>query len=72
MSPASSPLLGLIVLLPLVGFLFNGILATRLGGQRFNETAVNFVACALPALSFALTVVCFVQLQSSGTPPDCS
>jgi NADH-quinone oxidoreductase subunit L len=63
-----SHLLGLIVLLPLVGFLFNGLLATRLGGQRLNETAVNFIACALPALSFVLTVICFLQLQGGGAP----
>jgi NADH-quinone oxidoreductase subunit L len=63
-----SHLLGLIVLLPLVGFLINGLLSTRLGGERLNERAVNFVACALPGLSFVLTVVCFFQLQSSGAP----
>ena len=68
MSSATSQLLGLIVLLPLVGFLFNGVLATRLGGQRLSETVVNFVACALPALSFVLTVVCFMQLQGGGQP----
>jgi NADH-quinone oxidoreductase subunit L len=67
-SSASSQLLGLIVLLPLVGFLFNGVLATRLGGQRLNETMVNVVACALPALSFVLTVVCFMQLEGGGRP----
>jgi len=64
----STHLLGLIVGLPLAGFLFNGILSTRLGGARLGETVVNLVACALPGLSFVLTVVCFFQLQASGKP----
>jgi len=63
-----SDLLGLIVLLPLAGFLFNGLLGTRLGGERLNETAVNVVACALPGLSFVLTLMCFFQLEASGKP----
>ena len=63
----SDPLF-LIVLLPLLGFLINGVLSTRLGGERLNESAVNFIACALPGLSFALTVWCFFQLQDSGKP----
>ncbi|MDH4060619.1 MAG: NADH-quinone oxidoreductase subunit L [Aquincola sp.] len=64
----STHLLGLIVALPLAGFLFNGILSTRLGGERLNETAVNLVACALPGVSFVLTLVCFMQLETSGKP----
>ena len=65
-----SALLGLIVLLPLAGFLFNGVFATRLGrplvGGRLGETAVDLVACALPLAAFALTVVCWLELRSSG------
>jgi NADH-quinone oxidoreductase subunit L len=63
-----SSLLGLIVLLPLLGFLFNGVLATRLGGRRLSEPVVNLVACALPLASFVLTLVCFAQLLSGATP----
>ncbi|MDP1900308.1 MAG: NADH-quinone oxidoreductase subunit L [Rubrivivax sp.] len=61
-------LLTLIVLSPLVGFLVNGILATRLTGARFGPRFVNVVACAMPLLSFALTVLCFMQLLASGAP----
>jgi NADH-quinone oxidoreductase subunit L len=65
-------LLGLIVVLPLLGFLLNGVLATRLtqggDGRRFGEGAVNFIACALPLASFALTLVALTQLLSSGAP----
>ncbi len=66
--PAASHLLGLIVLLPLVGFLFNGLLGTRLGGGRLKEAAVNVVACAMPGLAFALTVVAFVRLLRGDAP----
>ena len=64
-----SNLLLWIVLLPLLGFLVNGVLSTRLGGQRLRgEGLVNLVACALPAASFALTAVGFAQLLASGAP----
>jgi NADH-quinone oxidoreductase subunit L len=65
-----SSLVGLIVLLPLLGFLFNGVLSTRLTraatGRPPGEGLVNLVGCALPLASFVLTVVCFFQLESSG------
>jgi NADH-quinone oxidoreductase subunit L len=61
-------LLTLIVLSPLVGFLVNGILATRLTGARLGPRFVSVVACLMPLLSFALTVQCFMQLLGSGTP----
>ncbi|HBY61141.1 MAG TPA: NADH-quinone oxidoreductase subunit L, partial [Solibacterales bacterium] len=64
-----SALLGLIVLLPLLGFLFNGVFATRLGGARLHsEPLVNFIACALPLGSFVLTAVALSQLLASGQP----
>ena len=55
--------LSLIPLLPLVGFLINGLL-----GSRFPRWLVSLVACALPAASFALTACLFTALQASGTP----
>ena len=60
--------LTLIVLLPLAGFIINGVLATRLGGARFGPGAVGVIACALPTLSFVLALLCFAQLQASGAP----
>ena len=62
-------LLTLIVLLPLLGFLINGMLATRLGGQLLGVRAVGLVACGMPVLSFALTINCFMLLLSSGGTP---
>jgi NADH-quinone oxidoreductase subunit L len=62
-------LLTLIVLLPLLGFLFNGLFATRLGGARLHsEAIVGFVACALPLAAFALALVAFAKLMGSGQP----
>ena len=60
--------LTLIVLLPLAGFVINGVLATRLAGARFGPGAVGVLACALPTLSFVLALVCFAQLRASGAP----
>ena len=62
---AVSSLLGLIVALPLLGFLFNGLFATRLGGARLHrEALVNVVACALPLGSFVLTCVALSPVAS--------
>ena len=59
-----------IVLLPLLGFLLNGVLATELGGNRVGKRFVTVVGCGLPLLSFVLVVVsCFV-LQSRGWQPQ--
>ena len=59
-----------IVLLPLLGFLLNGVLATQLGGNRVGKRFVTVVGCGLPLLSFVLVVVsCFV-LQSRGWQPQ--
>src|SRR5205823_8191255 len=60
--------LTLIVLSPLVGFLLNGVLATRLGGVRFGNGLVSVIGCSLPIASFAIAVRCLLELQSSGAP----
>jgi NADH-quinone oxidoreductase subunit L len=57
-----------IVLLPLLGFVVNGVLGTRFGGKLFGERAVNLIACGLPAASFALTLVAFSTLLFTNTP----
>ena len=57
-------LLTLIVVLPLAGFLLNGLLGNRLG-NRF----VSVVGCGLPILSFILTVQGFLLLQAAGGVP---
>jgi len=56
------PLLTLIVLLPLAGFLLNGIAGNRLG-KRF----VSVVGCGLPVLAFAAVVKCLIDL-TAGAP----
>ena len=58
----SHPLLA-IVLLPLAGFVINGLVGHRLGA-RF----VSAVGCGLPIAAFALAVKCFVDLGPTGTP----
>ncbi len=62
-------LLTLIVLLPLAGFVLNGVLATRLAGAHVGPRFVSVVACALPVASFLVTVLCFLQLQAGGGVP---
>jgi len=57
-------LLTVIVLLPLAGFLVNGILGNRLG-KRF----VSFVGCGLPLLAFAAAIVCVLDLRTGGFAP---
>jgi NADH-quinone oxidoreductase subunit L len=57
-------LLTLIVLLPLFGFLLNGLLGNRLG-KRF----VSAVGCGLPILAFLATVASFLQLRAGGWAP---
>ncbi len=54
-------LLSIIVLLPLLGFLLNGLL-----GPRFGRTFVTVVGCGLPILAFVLVVRAFALLQASG------
>jgi NADH-quinone oxidoreductase subunit L len=55
--------LTLIVLLPLLGFLANGLLGNTLG-KRF----VSVVGCGLPLASFALAVLAFRTLEAGGAP----
>jgi len=57
-------LLTLIVLLPLAGFVLNGLAGNRLG-KRF----VTAVGCGLPILAFVVTVKCFVELATAGYAP---
>src|SRR5271166_2154078 len=59
-----SHLLSLIVVLPLAGFLLNGLAGNRLG-KRF----VSVVGCGLPMLSFLVAVQCFLDLQAAGGSP---
>jgi NADH-quinone oxidoreductase subunit L len=53
----------LIVLLPLLGFLLNGLLGNRLG-KKF----VSIVGCGLPLAAFAVAVKYYFDLQSAGAP----
>ena len=55
--------LTLIPLLPLLGFLFNGLL-----GNRLPRWIVSSVACCLPALSFLVTLTLFGELSARGVP----
>ncbi|QJR14209.1 NADH-quinone oxidoreductase subunit L [Usitatibacter palustris] len=64
MSAVKTSLLTAIVLLPLAGFLLNGLLGNRLG-KRF----VTFVGCGLPIAAFAVTLKCFFDLRAAGGAP---
>jgi NADH-quinone oxidoreductase subunit L len=55
--------LTLIVLLPLLGFLLNGLLGGRLG-----RTFVNVVGCGMPLLAFAVAVLTIRDLAAAGYP----
>jgi NADH-quinone oxidoreductase subunit L len=57
-------LLALIVVLPLVGFLLNG-----LAGNRLGKGFVSSVGCGLPIASFLITVKCFLDLQAGDYAP---
>jgi len=58
-----------IVLLPLLGFLLNGVLATRLGGNLVGRRFVTVVGCGLPIASFALVVASCLALRAGGYAP---
>ena len=58
-----------IALLPLLGFVLNGVLATRLGGNRVGKPFVTVVGCGLPVVSFVLVVVACVTLHAGGYTP---
>ena len=55
--------LTLIVLLPLAGFLING-----LAGNRLGQRAVSIIGCGLPLIAFAITVAMFSRLLTTGEP----
>jgi NADH-quinone oxidoreductase subunit L len=59
----------LIPLLPLVGFLINGVLGTNFGGNRIGKGVVTLVACGLPIAAFALTVLAFLRLRAGDYVP---
>ena len=54
-------LLTLIVLLPLVGFLLNGLLGARIG-----KSFVSAVGCGLPILAFLAAIRAVMLLQAGG------
>jgi NADH-quinone oxidoreductase subunit L len=57
-------MLTLIVVLPFVGFLLNGLLGSRLG-----KGFVSAVGCGLPAAAFAVTIKCVLDLKAGGWAP---
>jgi NADH-quinone oxidoreductase subunit L len=57
-------LLALIPLLPLAGFLLNGLL-----GRRLGNGFVSAVGCGLPVLAFLATVKCAFDLAAGGYTP---
>lgn len=61
--------LALIALLPLVGFVFNGVFATALGGHRANERAAGIIGSAFPIAAFAVTIYASFSLQGGGYAP---
>jgi NADH-quinone oxidoreductase subunit L len=52
-----------IVLLPLAGFVANGLL-----GNRFGKRFVSLVGCGLPILAFAVAIRCLLALEAGGEP----
>jgi len=58
-----------IVLLPLLGFVLNGVLATRLGGNLVGKRFVTVVGCGLPLIAFALVVASLVELRAGAYAP---
>ena len=62
-------MLTLIVLLPLLGFVLNGTLATQLGGNRVGKSFVTVVGCGLPILAFLLAVKSLLDLRAGGWAP---
>jgi NADH-quinone oxidoreductase subunit L len=58
-------LLTLIVVLPLAGFLLNGLIGTRLR-EPLAKRFVTITGCGLPVLSFIAAVKCLLDLHSAG------
>jgi NADH-quinone oxidoreductase subunit L len=61
--------LTLIVVLPLIGFLINGLLATRVSPSPAGKGFVSVVGCGLPIASFALAVKATHDLLAGGSAP---
>ena len=61
-----SRVLTLIVMLPLLGFVLNGVLATRLGGDLVGKRFVTVVGCGLPLLAFATSLAACWSLHTRG------
>jgi NADH-quinone oxidoreductase subunit L len=61
--------LALIVLLPLLGFLLNGMLAMRADGGRPGHAVIAAIGCGFPLAAFALTISAFLSLQANGYAP---
>src|ERR1043165_2759227 len=61
--------LTLIVLLPLVGFLLNGLLATRVTPSPLGKGFVTGIGCGLPIASFFVAIHAFLALQASSGMP---
>ncbi|MEO8509055.1 MAG: NADH-quinone oxidoreductase subunit L [Betaproteobacteria bacterium] len=59
-----APLLAWIIVLPLLGFLANG-----LAGDRFGHRFVTVVGCGLPIVAFGLAIECFLDLAAGGSVP---
>jgi NADH-quinone oxidoreductase subunit L len=53
----------LIPLLPLAGFIING-----LGRNSLSKNTIGFISCLLVLASFGLSVAAFMQIKSTGTP----
>ncbi|MHC4606645.1 MAG: NADH-quinone oxidoreductase subunit L, partial [Planctomycetota bacterium] len=51
-------LLWLIPVLPLAGFLVNGLI-----GKRLGDRAVSWIGCLLPCASFVLSALAFLELR---------
>jgi len=58
-----------IALLPLIGFLINGVFGTALGGTKLGKSLVTAVACGFPLAAFVLTVRIFFSLQALDYAP---
>ena len=61
--------LTLIVLLPLMGFLLNGLLATRLARSPLEKRFVSVIGCGLPIASFFVAIHALLALQANGGMP---
>ncbi len=51
----------LIPVIPLIGFLINGIL-----GEKLNKKMIGLIGCSTVAISFILSVITFLRVRSAG------